>query len=141
MDHQRHNVSIPLPLTETSNLILASDLSAPPQKQAEQIMAIYPIVDGQKLDQRNVIPPHNHGIHVNGQPSKTDQSKTLDQTPAPQPAPPKEPEATADLIDFSEPVKKKSEIENMLSSTGKPADGPLIDFTTEMKQDLPSHTH
>lgn len=104
-------------------------------------MAIYPIVDGQKLDQRNVIPPHNHGSLVNGQPTKTDQSKILDQTPAVQPAPPNKPEATADLIDFSEPVKKKSEIESMLSSTGKPAEGPLIDFTTEMKQDLPSHTH
>ena len=33
--------------------------------------------------------------------------------------------------------KTPDEIEKMLTSTGKPAEGPLIDFTQEMKKDLP----
>ena len=58
-----------------------------------------------------------------------------------------------DLIDFGEgdaptPTPAKAdkpestptpdEIEKMLTSTGKPAEGPLIDFTQELKKDLPS---
>jgi hypothetical protein len=41
---------------------VASDDSAPIEAQAEQIMSIYPIVDGQKLDPANAIPPqHKRG--------------------------------------------------------------------------------
>lgn len=35
------------------------------------------------------------------------------------------------------PAKSPDEIENMLASTAKPADGPLIDFSHDMKKDLP----
>lgn len=34
--------------------------------------------------------------------------------------------------------KKPDEIENLLQATGKPADGPLIDFAEDMKKDLPA---
>ena len=125
-------------------------------------MAIYPIVKGQKLDQRNVIPPHITGSGVNSQSTKTDKPKEVQpqndlidfgQTEAPTPpqpalqpalqptaqpvtqpaAPPVKPQPV--------PTKSQAEISNLLSSTGKKADGPLIDFTNDVKRDLPSTTH
>lgn len=127
-------------------------------------MAIYPVIDGQKLDQRNVIPPHHAKTAVHHQPTRTDQPKE-----------PKEPQQPNDLIDFgqdevsetkpsaqpavapapiptaapapapapakpSNSTKAPSEIESLLSSTGKPAEGPLIDFTNDLKKDLPRQT-
>jgi hypothetical protein len=95
-------------------------------------MNIFPIVKGQKPKQENAIP------------------EFVPKTEAPAPAP-AAPAATKqdDLIDFGqseEPAKEQqtpkqpSEIESMLASTGKPADGPLIDFTQELKKDLPTDT-
>lgn len=48
------------------------------------------------------------------------------------------------LIDFgndeaSTPATKKpNEIEILLAATGKPAEGPLIDFTQDLRKDLPA---
>lgn len=84
-------------------------------------------MDGQKLNQDNAIPP-----------------RKADDEPAANDARPNDkPEES--LIDFGgddtppaqTPVKKPDIIEDLLSSTGKPAEGPLIDFTQEMKKDLP----
>jgi hypothetical protein len=36
------------------------------------------------------------------------------------------------------PAKSPDEIETMLASTSKPKEGPLIDFTQELKKDLPA---
>lgn len=103
-----------------------------PQKQAEQIMAIYPILQGQVVNHRE-IPPH----HVS--PSTT-------QKPAPA-------NDGGDLIDFGQnddpaPVKREpptkpekhpsSDITNLLESTGQRVNGPLLDFTSDLKKDLPS---
>jgi hypothetical protein len=59
--------------------------------------------------------------------------------------------AGEDLIEFGEgngaptktepaplPAQTPDEIEKMLTSTGKRSEGPLIDFTEEMKKDLPT---
>lgn len=62
--------------------------------------------------------------------------------------------AQDDLVDFGQndeaskpapaktqeeaPSKASDEIADMLSSTGKPAQGPLLDFTQDMKKGLPS---
>ncbi|KAF5662813.1 putative oxysterol-binding protein [Fusarium heterosporum] len=93
--------------------------------------------------QRNIIPPHS----PSAKPAQTaaaaplenhidDNLINFDDTPAPakteQPAP-VEPART-------EPAPEDSEIRNMLSSTGKPAEGPLLDFTNDLKKDLPSST-
>jgi hypothetical protein len=120
------------------------DHTAPPEKQAEQIMAIYPVVKGQKPSQQNVIPPHS----PSAKPAETatvqpvenhidDNLINFDDTPAPaNPEQPAKPEQPA-------PVKeapKESEIQGLLSSTGKQANGPLLDFTNDLKKDLPSST-
>ncbi|KAK9421595.1 putative Oxysterol-binding protein-like protein OBPalpha [Seiridium unicorne] len=114
-----------------------------PQKQTEQVMAIHPIIPGQKSLERNVIPP----------PASVGHPSTAVQPPA-QPAP-------ADLIDFGNneapaaapvpaenpniaaaaehrPSKDSTEIRQLLSSTGhKAPEGPLIDFSADMKHTLP----
>ncbi|KAI0468761.1 Oxysterol-binding protein [Xylaria cf. heliscus] len=98
-----------------------------PAKQAEQITAIYPILEGQVANER-AIPP----LHV--PPSNTTQ----------QPAP----DAGGDLIDFGQkddpaPVKTEnkrpsSDITNLLEATGQKANGPLLDFTSDLKRNLPA---
>ncbi|KAI1333140.1 Oxysterol-binding protein [Xylariaceae sp. FL0255] len=93
-----------------------------PEKRAEQIMTIYPILPGQKPNDKNT-------KHVS--------------TPA---APSASKDASGDLIDFGQsdaapatPAKSSSEISAMLNATGQKANGgPLLDFTTDMKNDLPS---
>ncbi|POR32087.1 Oxysterol-binding protein-like protein OBPa [Tolypocladium paradoxum] len=105
----------------------AVDSTAPPEKQTEQILSIYPVVDGQKLNQDHAIPP-----------------RQADNKPAASDAKPSD-KVEGNLIDFGgddtppaqQPAKKLDVIEDLLSSPGKPAEGPLIDFTQEMKKDLP----
>ncbi|KAI0906913.1 Oxysterol-binding protein [Ustulina deusta] len=102
-----------------------------PRKQAEQIMAIYPILQGQVANER-VIPPH----HVS---SSTTENRSNDNG--------------GDLIDFGQnddhtlvktesPIKTEkppsSDISNLLEATGHKVDGPLIDFTGDLKENLPS---
>ncbi|KAH8675536.1 hypothetical protein BX600DRAFT_507766 [Xylariales sp. PMI_506] len=82
-----------------------------PEKQAAQIMAIYPIIPGQKASQANAIPPRSPTSHSGAT------------------------EKPADLIDFGAPpaaAEQPGEIQQMLNSTGHQApDGPLIDFGHE----------
>ncbi|KAM0252043.1 hypothetical protein ACHAP5_001368 [Fusarium lateritium] len=120
------------------------DHAAPPEKQAEQIMAIYSIVKGQKSSQQNVIPPHSPSAKpaetATVQPVENHIDENLinfDDTPAPaQPEQPAKPEQSAPV----EEAPKESEIQVLLSSTGKPANGPLLDFTNDLKKDLPPST-
>lgn len=99
-------------------------------------MDIFPIIHGQKADPEKAA-NHRH-------------------TKAPEPPSAVEPEVAPmegekkeqpqdDLIDFGqsdEPAKttiekRPSEIESLLSETGKPAQGPLLDFTHDLKGKLP----
>ncbi|RBQ65311.1 hypothetical protein FVER14953_05125 [Fusarium verticillioides] len=114
------------------------DHAATPEKQAEQIMAIYPIVKGQKSNQRNVIPPHSPSAKpaqtASAQPVENhidDNLINFDEIPPP---------AKPDQTPAAEQGTQQSEIQGLLSSTGKKADGPLIDFTNDLKKDLPSAT-
>ncbi|KAM0252127.1 hypothetical protein ACHAQJ_007867 [Trichoderma viride] len=103
--------------------------SASPAKQTEQILAIYPIVAGQTLSRRPSIPPQTSSPKSTKKPIKEAAEK------------PKEEDS---LIDFGNddtptPVTKKpDEIESLLAATGKPAEGPLIDFAQDLKKDLPA---
>ncbi|RYP07105.1 hypothetical protein DL764_002737 [Monosporascus ibericus] len=103
-----------------------------PEKITEQVMNIYPIVPGQKVSERNFIPPRAHSS-----------------SPSTAGRPPAE-DRKADRIDFSAsepgaapaPVPAsstgKKEVSAMLQATGKGAEeGPLIDFASDMKKDLP----
>ena len=103
-------------------------------------MAIYPIINGQKFSQQNVIPPHSPPAQAHAQAATPaqpvenhidDNLINFDDTPAPIKT--ENPPAT-------EQTPKDSEIQGMLSSTGKPANGPLLDFTADMKKDLPPTT-
>jgi hypothetical protein len=110
-------------------LIFYSDPSAPPQKQTEQILAIYPILPGQPKTRRPSIPAQASSPKSVKKSTKQVAEKEEDS-----------------LIDFgndeaSAPTpaaKKPGEIETLLAATGKPADGPLIDFAQDLKKDLPA---
>ncbi|KAI1394251.1 Oxysterol-binding protein [Hypoxylon trugodes] len=106
-----------------------------PEKQAEQIMSIYPIIPGQKTSDFNIIPPNS--------PHHPPPQKTSKPATAPAAS---ENSAGADLIDFGQndaapapvPAKRDSkDISGMLQSTGRAPEGPLIDFTGDLKNDLP----
>ncbi|KAI3323466.1 Oxysterol-binding protein [Xylariaceae sp. AK1471] len=106
-----------------------------PQKQAEQIMAIFPILPGQVMSEQNIPPRHVSAA----QPSTAGKPPSNDNG--------------GDLIDFGQndasapaqaerPTKiekhPSSDIPNLLESTGQKVDGPLLDFTGDLKRDLPS---
>lgn len=120
-------------------------------------MAIYPIIDGQKLSQQNMIPPHASA----GNPSTASQpasegniSAVAAQLPSVVPAsavptgtagpngtaaaavPAEEPTVAAKAENSDS--KQSGTIQHMLEGTGqqKP-EGPLMDFTADMKKDLP----
>ncbi|KAH9902312.1 Oxysterol-binding protein [Xylariomycetidae sp. FL2044] len=122
--------------------IINAHIDAPePNKQAEQIMSVYPIIPGQKPSDYKMMPP---GASA-GNPGTAGK-------PASQDSP-------NDLIDFgqtdaaAESAEKKAagrdstgkvdtdDIHALLESTStrrKPEDGsPLIDFTGDLKRDLP----
>ncbi|KAI1499193.1 Oxysterol-binding protein [Biscogniauxia marginata] len=100
-----------------------------PEKQEQQIMAIYPIVKGQKMSEWDIVPPSSSAGNPRtaGKPASNDNE--------------------GDLIDFgqiNEPVPASpsngdhsNNVSKMLESTGRKLDGPLIDFTGDLKKDLP----
>lgn len=119
-----------------------------PEKITEQVMNIYPIIPGQKVSERNFIPPRMSSssardVLTAGKPAATAASNDNG--------------GGADLIDFGqdddvpEPAAVPAtttgttttgsqDISDMLQATGTDAigaEGPLIDFTSDMKQDLP----
>ncbi|KAM0450356.1 hypothetical protein ACHAO4_006779 [Trichoderma viride] len=105
------------------------DNSASPKKQTEQVLAIYPIVAGQQMTRRPSIP------------TQTSSPKSVKKSTTQAAEKPTEEDS---LIDFgndeaSTPAARSpDEIETLLAATGKPADGPLIDFAQDLKKDLPA---
>lgn len=123
-----------------------------PEKQIAQIMAIAPILPGQKSTDKHIIPPR-----------RASQTPSVPQpnvatTAAPQPHPPA-PVAEDDLIDFGQnddtpnevhpkapqvenhkPDPAQKDLEAMLASTSsaKAPPGPLLDFHDDMKKSLPA---
>ncbi|ODA82898.1 hypothetical protein RJ55_01407 [Drechmeria coniospora] len=110
------------------------DPTATPERQTEQVLAIYPIIDGQKLDERNTIPPRQAA-----------KPPARDAKPSG--------EGTDNLIDFGDddappargslevpakqPAKQADDMDDLLSWTGNPAAGPRNGFAEEAKKDLP----
>lgn len=117
-------------------------------------MDIYPVIDGQKLGEPMSTKKAEDPNET--QPPATEPAAEPAAQPAATPTPPPPasapPQSVDNLIDFSgdaapaqppqppqPPVQPKQpdEIETMLQQTGKPADGALLDFTEDMRKDLP----
>lgn len=114
-----------------------------PQQLTEQVLSIYPILEGQKA---------NSGDNSVPSTAVENQSTEIKAAPAPGPA-----TSTRDnLIDFggdgtaaeapqperpapvaNPAVESTGEISGLLKATGKPAEGPLLDFTHDMKKTVP----
>lgn len=114
-------------LTQQSNYTL------PPEQQAEQIMAIYPIIDGQQATaehNKTREPPatSNNTVPADASAEAGDNLISLDDSQAAATPKPAETEA----------AQTPDEVERMLSMTGKQAEGPLLDFTDDLKKDLPA---
>ncbi|CAP59963.1 uncharacterized protein PODANS_1_2870 [Podospora anserina S mat+] len=137
-----------------------------PEKQAAQIMAIYPIIPGQKCEKRIVIPPrasfsesrpqtaHSNDsnlINLNNDGPSADDSRAPALTPT---LPTKISEdsmstkassVSLEQIQGEKPPldpnhRSTAEIQTMLAATGDKAKaGPLIDFHDDMKKALPAN--
>ncbi|OLN88591.1 Oxysterol-binding protein-like protein OBPalpha [Colletotrichum chlorophyti] len=124
---------------------------ATPAQQAEQILAIYPILPGQKAFAKKTISssrpdvtegpgsqPQSGGndlIDLGDSPNDTPGAPAPVAQPAPAPA--VQPPSSAPLT-LQEARSDSKDIEGMLSKTGtKAGDGPLIDFTTDLKKSVP----
>lgn len=129
-------------------------------------MDIYPVIDGQKLgepvsthnreDPKETQTPATEQSAEPAAQSSTQPDVQPAAQPAAAPTPPTPasapPQSVDNLIDFSGDAapaqppqppqppaqpKQPDEIETMLQQTGKPADGALLDFTEDMRKDLP----
>lgn len=123
-----------------------------PEKQSEQILAVYPILKGQKPDTRNAIPPRGSVSGPSSHPPQAvqhpvEQRPSEDRQPAPpaatQPAPPAvtqpEPSKGDDLIDFgqNEPKLPVLPPAQPLPET-KPEVRPAIDAQHKSTADIQS---
>ncbi|KAL2174668.1 uncharacterized protein P884DRAFT_279907 [Thermothelomyces heterothallicus CBS 202.75] len=90
------------------------------EEQAAQIMAIYPIVKGQKPNQKNAIPPR----------------ASLGESSAGRAAPQS---GEGDLIDFGDDgsTSQRPSQEQRRALASRNQDGPLLDFHKDMEKDLP----
>ena len=133
---------------------------ASPQEQTEQILAVYPILPGQKFTEKNRIPPQSH--------QHTEQANPLPPTipvaaaPAPIPSHEKDKENLTDLgRESPAPVQsqyvpadllaaqtqnngqQQKDLERVLQSTSTVQgqnQGSLIDFHDDLRKDLPAAT-
>ncbi|KAF4926310.1 Oxysterol-binding protein-like protein OBPalpha [Colletotrichum viniferum] len=111
---------------------------ATPEKQTEQILAIYPILPGQKAIAANTIPPHRPSASeapaAPAQPAKNDLIDFGDDSSTPtEPAPAVQPPTGAHAT-----RSDSKDIQGMLYKTGHQAgEGPLMDFTSDMKKAVP----
>ncbi|KAK4147936.1 Oxysterol-binding protein-like protein OBPalpha [Dichotomopilus funicola] len=129
-------------------IINATIDGATPEAQAKQIMAIYPVIKGQKPKQENVIPPRASHSEAsasskdshNGEGTLTDsanESSTPHQFPSGEGAQP----SNESRPPLDPAHSSTAEVQELLASTGKRAQGgPLIDFHGDMKKDLPNST-
>lgn len=117
-----------------------------PEKQAAQIMAIYPVVKGQKWDQKHVIPPRASTSELcSPAPAHhADEGDLIDfgnHQPLPEKRETPEPTTVAaaeDVPPLDPSHKSTADIQTMLAVTGARAgEGPLIDFHDDMKKALP----
>ncbi|KAK4116873.1 Oxysterol-binding protein [Canariomyces notabilis] len=114
-----------------------------PEKQAAQIMAIYPIVKGQKFSQENMIPPRvsPSGQSTQSKEPASDGGDLIDfgDDRSPYDTPQSSEQSLGEKPPLAPSHKSTSEIQKMLASTGTGnKEGPLIDFHNDMEKSLPS---
>lgn len=102
-----------------------------PKKSTEQILAIYPIISGQKASSANAIPPRS--TENKAVPPQSNHDDPIDFGQDDSPAEPQRPPVRGDPK-----VESTGEISELLNSTGKPSEGPLIDFHHDLKKNIPS---
>lgn len=161
-----------LPCSTHANA-LRSDADTP-QKQAQQITAIFPVLPGQ-LSKHDIPPRHvshehptttgkppsgNHGgdlVDFEQNPGvvapRAERPTTMSQVHSPTTGKSPSENKGGDLVDFGQnddavapqaerpttmEKQPSSDIPNLLEATGRKVDGPLLDFTADLKRDLPS---
>lgn len=105
-----------------------------PKKLTEQILAIYPIIPGQKSKAAHAIPPRQTTHEAVPPQPKNDDLIDFgqDDGPADTQRPPMPPSG-------GDPkVESTGEISELLKATGKPSEGPLIDLHDDLKNSLPA---
>ncbi|KAK6842840.1 hypothetical protein PG995_001852 [Apiospora arundinis] len=111
---------------------------ATPSKQAEQVMAIYPVVAGQKPSQRNVIPPRASFDQLSRTTSTQNQNELIDFGQTNESASTLVSKGPVSETQAEKPESKPStDIQELLEGTGQKTEGPLIDFTGDLKKELP----
>jgi len=121
-----------------------------PEKQTQQILALTPILRGQKSTEKNAIPPHHRTASYDGTAAAQSQTQPPEVHPTGK---------ENDLIDFGQDnsttaapqlnvpattvqtvngTQQPVDIESALKSTGTTQQGSLIDFHNDLKADLPT---
>lgn len=100
-----------------------SDTTVSPDEQAKQIMDIFPIVPGQTVGGSGPSSEAKQSTSESSKPAQKADDSLIDFGGAEPAAPPKQ--------------QQPDEVESMLQQTGKPAEGALLDFTEDMRKDLP----
>ena len=126
------------PLRLDALLTIGSDGDTP-EKQAAQIMAIYPILEGQKWDPKNVIPPRA-SISGSETPNTASRSAEVGLINAGQN---NVPSSSREVQKVNAPIDPShgstAEIQEMLAATGSRATNePLIDFHEDLDKSFPA---
>lgn len=130
MDHKRAAVSASPWIHRGLATNLHPSDPSDPNKSTEQILAIYPIIPGQKPRPAAKIPPRHEAAAPR---PKNDDLINFgpDDSSADTQRPPM-------LSSGGDPkVESSGEISELLKATGKPSEGPLIDFQDDLKTNLP----
>lgn len=102
-------------------------------------MAIYPVVAGQKPSQRNMIPPRASSDQLSRTTSAQNRNDLVDLSQSHEPSSISETleNPVVDTTTEKSGSKHSNNIQELLEVTGQKSEGPLIDFTGDMKKELP----
>ena len=117
-----------------------------PKKQAQQIMAIFPIVNGQKPDPRNAIPPRaslaSLQSHDREAKDEADEGDLIDFGPydanSQKPTLPSPKQEARCMAEKDTSKGSQSSVEDLLDMTKTPPPGSaLLDFQDDLQKSLP----
>lgn len=115
-----------------------------PKTLTEQVLSIHPILSGQKTSSGNTIPSkpaESHPAESKAAPARAAPATTtrddLIDCGTTHDGPAETSQATRPAATVNPTVESTGEISGLLKATGKPANGPLLDFSQDMKKDIP----